>query len=198
MSCQDSEHISLYPFSYDRTRDLARNRLLLKVHLFVGSVLFAAFSYQSVTGGYPLAGGAMAWVGFIVTWGFGSFLIFSSAIMFIPSIFLAKAIGPEIILASGTLVYLGGSNSIKDGSFALFFKPLIYLEGMEPSISLNKSDIESITIRKKKDFFTMFKFNTAGKNFIEIKHNKGSLLVGGAFVDILKPLQSLNNWHTAT
>src|SRR6185369_3887721 len=168
--------------------------VLLKIHLLVGLFLFTCFSYQSVIGGYP-SGGVMNWTGFVAGWFFASFLIFSSAVMLIPSIFLAKAVGPEIILKHDTLIYLGGSNAIKDGGFALLFKPLIYLEGMEPSFALKKNAIQSISITTSKDFFTKFKFNTGSKDFIEIKHKEGSLFIGGGFTDIAELLQKLINWH---
>jgi hypothetical protein len=186
------DHIILWKFPYDRAKNTSRNNLLLRIHLAVGFLLLYFFSpTQEVVESHGIIFNLL----FMTIRVIGTFLIAASGIMLIPSWLFAKVIGPEIILTDEQLIYLGGSNAIKDSPNVLFFRFFIYLEGIENSLMLNRKDIKEITITGKRDLFTKFKFGTMEKQFISITHNTGRLLIGGANIDPQEFIETLQAWH---
>jgi hypothetical protein len=191
------DHLILWNIPYNRAKDTARNNLLLKIHIVIGFIFLSLTNYASFFNNENTEGhGIIYFLFFMAVWIFFSFLIFASAIMLIPSWLFAKVIGPEIILTDNRLIYLGGSNAIKDSGAVLFYRFFIYLEGMENSLILNRNDIKEVSIYAKKDLFTKFKFNTKEeKEFISITHNAGRLLIGGANIDPYEFIERLQAWH---
>lgn len=186
------DHLILWKYPYNRVKDTARNNLLLKFHIALG---FLCLSLVFFNNDATETQGIIFYLLFMTIWIIGSFLIVASAIMLIPSWLFAKVIGPEIILTDDHLIYLGGSNAIKDSPNVLFFQFFIYLEGMENSLILSRNDIKEVSITGEKDIFTKFKFGTMEKEFISITHNAGRLLIGGANIDPHEFIERLQAWH---
>jgi hypothetical protein len=186
------DHIILWKYPYDRAKDAARNNLLLRVHIAAGFIILFFFSpTQEAVESHGIIFNLL----FMTIRIIGSFLIAASGIMLIPSWLFAKVIGPEIILTDDHLIFLGGSNAIKDSPNVLFFQFFIYLEGMENSLLLNRKDIKEIAITGKRDLLIKFKFGTMEKQFISITHNTGHLLIGGTNIDPQEFIERLQAWH---
>ncbi len=189
-------HLILWKFPYNRAKDTARNNLLRKIHIAVGFICLSLMVYASFFNNEATEGhGLIYFLSFMTIQIIFAFLVIAGAIMLIPSWLFAKAIGPEIILTDDQLIYLGGSNAIKDSPTVLFYRFFIYLEGVEDSLILNKNDIKEIFIFGKRDLFTKFKFNTMEKEFISITHTAGRLLIGGAYIDPHEFIERLRTWH---
>ncbi len=170
------EHIMLQDKAADRAQAYKANKRLLLIYWIVLLTLLAVFmhvvitdpnyinEYSESTLSYIIGMSALLWCS----------LFFAYVILWLPSLFFAKAVNPEIFLTDKHLIYLSGSLVLNYGSLLALGRPLIFLLGYDVSQNISRDEIASIGIEKAK--FLKPGFGVGDQ--IVIKHKSGAIKTG--------------------
>jgi len=144
------EHITLQYIATDRAQAFKANKRLLLIYWIVLLTLLAVFmhfiitdpnyinEYSESTLTYIIGMSALLWCA----------LFFACVVMWLPSMFFAKAVNPEIFLTDTHLIYLSGSLVLNYGSLLALGRPLIFLLGYDVSQNIRRDEVISIGIEK--------------------------------------------------
>jgi hypothetical protein len=170
------EHIILQYIAADRAQAHKANKRLLLIYWLVLFILLAVFmqfvitdpnyinEYSESTSTYII--GMSVWL-----WGA---LFFAYMIMWLPSMFFAKAVNPEIFFTDTRLIYLSGSMALNYSGLLALHRPLIFLLGYDVSQNISRDEVTSIGIEKA----GFLKPGFGVDEQIVIKHKAGEIKTG--------------------
>jgi hypothetical protein len=188
------EHIVLQYIAADRAQAYKANKRLFLIYWIVLFTILAVFvhfvitdpnyinEYSESTSTYIIGMSVWLWAA----------LFFAYMIMWLPSIFFAKAINPEIFLTDTRLIYLSGSVALNYSGLLALHRPLIFLLGYDASQKISRDEVTSIEIEKTG--FLKPGFSVGDQ--IVIKHKAGVIKTGIWLSQDEKQsiVQQLNDW----
>jgi hypothetical protein len=170
------EHIILHAKVADRAQAYKANKRLLLIYWLVLLILLAISMHTVVTDHNYISAYSESTLTYIIgmsVWLWAA-LFASYLIMWLPSIFFAKAITSEIFLTDTHMIYLSGSVVLNYGNLLALHRPLIFLLGYDASQRIGRDEITSIKIEK----VGFLKPGFGVGEQIVIKHNAGEIKTG--------------------